>query len=114
MKYIVRIPPTGEIEICPAKFMGGVKKPEVYPTIIDGVAVVGKHAVSTSNAVGLNMTASWIIHRAIMRNIYGVAYLYDSSNGLSDLRTFSRDGAELVINMITQESNKGVSTCVES
>ena len=106
MKYIVRIPPTGEIEICPAKFMGGVKKPEVYPTIIDGVAVVGKHAVSTSNAVGLNMTASWIIHRAIMRNIYGVAYLYDSSNGISDLMTFSKAEAEKITEMVTQIKKK--------
>ena len=94
MKHIIQVSPDGKYDIVPSRYISGLKS-STYPSILDNVAIVGKHKIKEFKAP--NYYATCLIDRNIIAVLDGYAFLFKSNCGLSNLGAFTKEEAEEIV-----------------
>lgn len=93
--YMIRIRPNNDVYVpCQARVFSGIKT-VTYPTIFKGVAIVGypEHR----NGGFPNVTANQLVHKSLLTQLFGDAYLFKVASTINDLQPFTEEEVEAVI-----------------
>ena len=92
---MIRIRPDNDVYVpCKVRLFSGVKS-VTYPTIFKGVAIVGYP--DYRNGKVPNVIADQLIHKSLLTQLFGDAYLFKAATTINDLQPFTEEEAEAVI-----------------
>lgn len=92
---MIRIRPNNDVYVpCQVRAFSGIKT-VTYPTIFKGVAIVGYP--DYRNGGFPNVIANQLVHKSLLTQLFGDAYLLKIATTINDLQPFTEDEVEAVI-----------------